>query len=91
MNETRQQRKWLRRGLVTLVGLLAVTVTSGVIWALLVSLGDQVGTRAFRVVTCVIGAASAMCALSLLIGAVWTLIQLVEQRDGPSDSSGAGA
>ena len=91
MNETRQQRKWLRRGLITLVGLLAVTLTSGVIWALLASLGDQIGTGAFQVVTCVAGAASMVCAMMLLIGAVWGLIQLLEHRDGPSDSSGTGA
>lgn len=91
MNEKRQQRKWLRSGLVTLVGLLAVTFTSGLIWALLDSLGDEIGTRAFQVATYVTGAASAICAMSLLIGSVWILIQRLEQCDGPSDSSGAGA
>ena len=82
MNETHGQLTWLRRGLVTWVGLMAVTVTSGLIWVLLASLGDHVGTRAFRVVTWGTGIASGVCGISLLIGTVRSLIQLMERQDG---------
>lgn len=82
MNETHAQLAWLRRGLATWVGLIAVTVTSGLIWILLDSFGDQVGTKAFRVVTWGTGIASGVCGISLLMGTVRSLIQIMERQDG---------
>lgn len=82
MNETHGQLAWLRRGLATWVGLIAVTVTSALIWVLLDSFGDQAGTKAFRVVTWVMGIASGVCGISLLVWTVRSLIQIMERQDG---------
>lgn len=76
MSQFDRQLKWLRRGLATFVGLLALTVTCGLIWALLSSLGDTVGARAFRMVTLGATVTAGMCGIALLIGAVWSLIRM---------------
>lgn len=84
MNETRRQLVWLRRGLTTFVGLLSIAITSGLISALLATLGDSIGTRAFQIATLVSGIAGGVCGVALLAGSVWSLIQLLEQRDTES-------
>ena len=78
MSQFDRQLKWLRRGLATFVGLLALTVTCGLIWALLSSLGDTVGARAFRIVTLGVTVTAGMSGIALLIGAVWSLVRIQE-------------
>ena len=82
MSETHRQVVWLRRGLAAFVGLLALVVTCGLIWALLAALGDSIGMRAFRIMTLIAAVADGFCGIALLIGSVWCLIRMNEPRDG---------
>lgn len=70
--------KWLRRGLATFVGLLAVALICGLLSAVLSSMGDPVGSRVFRRMTLGLAVADGVCGIGLLIGAVWSLISLLE-------------
>ena len=78
MTETRGQLVWLRRGLSTFVGLLALAATCAGICGVLKSYGDVEGARAFRSITLAVAVADGACGISLLIGAVWSLIGLLE-------------
>ena len=54
MNRPNSHSVWLRRGLATFGGLLALAVTSAVIWGVLKSGGDVDGAKAFRSITQVV-------------------------------------
>ncbi len=75
---------WLRRGLAVFVALVGLTVTCGLTWVFLASLGDSVGTRAFRIVTLITMLMAVICGIALFVRSVCTLIQVVDLRDGES-------
>ncbi len=78
MTDTATPLKWLRRSLATFVGLLAVTVVCGLLWGLLSSMGDTVGSREFRRVTIAFAGLGGVSGIALLIGTAWGVTQLMK-------------
>ena len=81
MPPSSSQLLWLRRGLSTFVGLLALCVTCGVTGSLLRVMGDSVGAKAFCMTTGGVGIAAGLCGLALLIGTAASVIRLLERED----------
>ncbi len=75
MTDTATPRKWLRRSLSAFVGLLAVTLVCGMLWGLLSSMGDSVGSRAFRRATIAFAGLGGVSGVALLIGTAWGVTQ----------------
>ncbi len=73
--------KWLRRSLATFVGLLAVTLVCGLLWGLLSSMGDSVGTRAFQGATIAFAGLSGVSGIALLIGTAWGVTRWMERTE----------
>ena len=75
MTDTETPWKWLRRSLSAFVGLLAVTLVCGMLWGLLSSMGDTVGSRAFRRATISFAGLGGVSGVALLIGTAWGVTQ----------------
>ena len=81
MMETRGQLVWLRRGLSTFVGLLALAATCAAICGVLKACGDVDGAKAFRSITLAVAVVDGACGIGLVIGAVWSLIRVLETSE----------
>ena len=73
--------KWLRRSLATFVGLLAVTLVCGLLWGILSSMGDHVGSRVFRGATQVFAVFDGVSGIALLIGTAWSVTRWMERTE----------
>ena len=73
--------KWLRRSLATFVGLLAVTLVCGLLWGLLSSMGDTIGSRVFRGATMGFAILDGVSGIGLLIGTAWHVTRGIERTE----------
>ncbi len=81
MTDSTPLLKWLRRSLATFVGLLAVTLVCGLLWGLLSSMGDTVGSRAFHRATMVFAGLGGVSGIALLIGTAWGVTRSMERTE----------
>lgn len=81
MSPSNPQLLWLRRGLASFVGLLALSVTCGFTTSLLRAMGDAVGAKALHTITWGVGIAAGLSGISLLIATAWNAIRLLERSD----------